>query len=59
MYDVNVPHLAPNHHPRRRMELVIGGDHELHLVRLSPMKRNTTIDIGTEARLARAWVIAP
>jgi len=50
MHDVNVPHLTLNHRPRRRMEPVIGRGHELHLVRLSPMKRNTTIDIGTEAR---------
>ena len=59
MHDVNVPFLAPNHHPRRRMELIIGGDQELCLVRLSPMKRITAIDIGTEAYLAGAWVIAP
>ena len=59
MPDENVPHLAPNHHPRKRMELVIGGDQELRLVRLSPMKRSTAIDIGTEARLAGAWVTTP
>ena len=59
MHDVNVPHLILNHHSRRRMELVIGRDHELRLMRLSPMKRNTAIDIGTKACLAGAWVIAP
>ena len=51
----NVPYLAPNHHPRRRMELVIGRDLELRLVRLSPIKRSMAIDIGTKARLAGAW----
>ena len=55
----NAPHLASNHHPKSQMELVIGGDQELRLVRLSPMKRSTTIDIGTEARLAGAWVTMP
>ena len=59
MPDENVPHLAPNHHPRRRMELVIGEDPELCLVRLFPMKRSTTIDIGTKARLAGAWGTTP
>ena len=59
MPDENVPYLTPNHHPRRRMELVIGRDPELRLVRLSPMKRSTAIDIGTEARLAGAWVTMP
>ena len=59
MHDVNVPHLTPNHRPRRRMEPVIGGGHEPHLMRLSPMKRNATIDVGTEARLVGAWVIVP
>ena len=53
----NAPHLASNHHPRSRMELVIGRGQELCPVRLSPMKR--TIDIGTEARLVGAWVTMP
>ena len=52
-------HLAPNHHPRSRMELIIGGDQELRLARLSPMKRSTAIDVGTEVRLAGAWVTMP
>ena len=34
------------------MELVIGEDQELRLVRLSPMKRSTAIDVGIEVRLA-------
>ena len=59
MHDVNFPHPTSNHRPRRLMEPVIGGGHELHLVRLSPMKRNAAIGIGTEARLVGAWVIAP
>ena len=41
------------------MELVIGGDPELHLVRHFPMKRTTAIDIGTEARLAGVWGTTP
>ena len=53
------PHLAPNHHSRRLMELVIGGDPELRLVRPFSTKRSTAIDIGTEARLAGAWGITP
>ena len=52
-------HLAPNHHPRNRMELIIGGDQELRLARLSPIKRSTAIDVGTEVRLAEAWVTMP
>ena len=56
---VNVPHLAPNHHPRRRMELVIGEDPELCLVRPFPMKRSIAINVGTEARLAGAWGTTP
>ena len=55
----DVPRLAPNHHPRRRMELVIGEDPELRLVRLFPIKRSTTIDIGIKAHLAGAWGTAP
>ena len=59
MPDGNVPHLAPNHHPRRQMELVIGGDPELRLVRLFPMKRSTAVDISAKARLVGAWGITP
>ena len=59
MHDVNVPHPIPNHRPMRRMEPVIGGGHELHLVRLSPMKRSAALDIDAEARLVGAWIIAP
>ena len=59
MPDENVPHLASNHHPRRRMELVIGGDPELRLVRLFPMERSTAVDIGAKARLAGAWGTTP
>ena len=55
----SAPHLAPNHHPRSQMELVIGGVLDLRLVRLSPMKGSTAIGIGTEARLAGAWVTMP
>ena len=53
------------HHARRKRELksltrlVIGGDLELRLVRLFPMKRSTAIDIGTKARLAGAWGTTP
>ena len=51
--------LAPSHHPKRQMELVIDGDPELHLVRLFPMKRNTAIDVGAKARLVGAWGTTP
>ena len=59
MLDESAPHLAPNHHPRSRMELVIGGDRELHQARLSPMRRSVAIDVGTVVHLAGAWVIVP
>ena len=59
MHDVNVPHLILNHHSRRRMELVIGGDRELRQARLSPMRRSVAIDVGVEVHLAGAWVTVP
>ena len=54
-----VPHLAPNHLPKRQMELVIDGDPELRLVRLFLMKKSIAIDVGAKARLAGAWGTTP
>ncbi|XP_030941989.1 uncharacterized protein LOC115967018 [Quercus lobata] len=47
MHGGSIPHLAPIHHLRSRMELVIGEDRELRQARLSPMKRSTAIDSGS------------
>ena len=55
MHGGSAPHLALSHHLRSWMELVIGGDRELRQVRLSPMKRSTTIDVSVEVHLAGAW----
>ena len=59
MHGESAPHLAPNHHLRSRMELVIGGDRELRQARLSPMKRSIAIDVSVEVHLAGAWEMTP
>ena len=55
--DVHRP--APNRPQKRQMVLAIDGDPELHLARPFPMKRSTTIDVGTKARLAKVWGTMP
>ena len=50
---------APNCPLKRQMVLVISGDPELCPVRPFPMKRSTTIDVDTKARLAKAWGTMP
>ena len=55
--DVHRP--APNRPLKRRIVLVIDGDPELCPARPFPMKRSTTIDVGTKARLAKAWRTMP
>ena len=59
MHDGSIPHLALNHHPGSRMELVTGGDRELRKARLSPTKRSIAIDVGVEVQLAGAWETMP
>ena len=59
MHGGSAPYLAPSHHLRSRMELVIGGDRELRQAKLSPMKRNTAIDVSVEVHLAGAWETMP
>ena len=59
MHGGSVPHHAPSHHLRSRMELVIGGDRELRQVKLSPMKKSTAVNVSVEVQLARAWETMP
>ena len=59
MHGGSAPHLAPNHHLRSRIELVIGRDRERRQARLSPMKRSITIDVSVEVHLAGAWETMP
>ena len=59
MLGEDVHRLVRNRPPKRQMVLVIGGDLELHPARPFPMKMSTTIDVGTKARLAKAWGTMP
>ena len=59
MHGGSTSHLAPNHYLRSQMELVIGGDRELHQARLSPMRRSTAINVRVEVHIAGAWVTMP
>ena len=59
MLGEDVPRPTPNRPLKGQMVLVIGGDLELRLARPFPMKRSTAIDVGTKARLAKAWGTMP
>ena len=55
--DVNRPALSGP--LKRQMVLVIDEDPELCPARPFPMKRSTTIDVGTKSRLTKAWETMP
>ena len=55
--DVHRP--TPNRPLKRQMVLVIDGGPELRPTRPFPMKKSTTIDVGTKAHLAEAWATMP
>ena len=59
MLGEDVHHPAPNHPLKRQMVLVIDGDPELRPARPFPIKKSTTIDVGTKAHLAKAWETMP
>ena len=59
MLGEDVPRPTPNRPLKGQMVLVIGGDLEIRLARPFPMKRSTTISIGTKARHAKAGGMMP